>query len=65
MRIRIDAILCQGHGRCWETAPDLVDDDEEGRGVVRHPDGDVPTGFEAQAQSAANACPERAVVLDG
>lgn len=63
MRIRIDPERCQGHGRCWETAPDLIEDDERGRGVVRDPDADVPPEFEAQARQAANVCPERAVVL--
>lgn len=60
MRIHIDSERCEGHGRCWENAPDLVYDDEAGRGVVRG-DGTVPTEFEAQALAARNACPERAV----
>ncbi len=60
MRIRIDTERCEGHGRCWENAPDLVYDDEAGRGVVRG-DGTVAPEFEAQAIAARNACPERAV----
>lgn len=63
MKIRIDSGLCEGHGRCWETAPDLVADGDDGRGVVRDPDGDIPAQFEAQAHAAAGVCPERAVVL--
>jgi ferredoxin len=63
MKIRIDADLCEGHGRCWETAPDLVEDDDRGRGVVRDPDATVPPELEAQAREAANVCPERAVIL--
>jgi ferredoxin len=63
MKIRIDADLCEGHGRCWETAPDLVEDDDRGRGVVRNPGADVPPACEAQAREAANVCPERAVIL--
>lgn len=63
MKIRIDAERCEGHGRCWETAPDLIEDDDRGHGVVRDPDGIVPPELEAQARHAANVCPERAVVL--
>lgn len=63
MRIRIDDARCEGHGRCWETAPDLIEDDDNGRGAVRDPDAVVPPELEAQARQAANVCPERAVVL--
>jgi ferredoxin len=64
MRIRIDEERCEGHGRCWETAPDLVEDDDRGRGVVRDPEGVVPAPLEDQARQAANVCPERAVILE-
>jgi ferredoxin len=63
VRIRIDDGRCEGHGRCWETAPDLIEDDDRGRGVVRDPDAVVPAALEAQARHAANVCPEQAVVL--
>ena len=62
MRIVIDAESCQGHGRCWDSAPELVDCDEAGRGVVRG-DGVVPAELEAKAKAAFRACPERAVTL--
>lgn len=62
MRIRIDPLTCEGHGRCWETAPALVEDDEDGRGVVRG-EGVVPLELEGEARAAVNACPERAVIL--
>ena len=62
MRIAIDAESCQGHGRCWESAPELVDYDEAGRGVVRG-DGVVPAALETEAKAAFHACPERAVTL--
>jgi len=64
MRIRIDEARCEGHGRCWETAPGLIEDDDRGRGVVLDPDAPVPAELEAQARQAANVCPERAVLLD-
>lgn len=64
MRIRIDPELCAGHARCWETASSLLDDDEDGRGVVRNPHSLVPPELEEQARKAASVCPERAVILD-
>jgi ferredoxin len=62
MRISIDPERCEGHGRCWENAPRLVEDDEAGRGLVRG-DGIVTPELEEQARAAVRACPERAVVL--
>lgn len=62
MRISIDAARCEGHGRCWDTAPELVGDDEAGRGVIKG-DGTVPAGLEEQASTAVRACPEQAIVL--
>ncbi|MCW2621500.1 MAG: putative ferredoxin [Frankiales bacterium] len=61
MKISIDADKCQGHGRCYELAPNLVEDDERSRGWVRTPE--VPAGLEEEARAAASACPERAVLL--
>ncbi len=65
MRISIDAERCEGHGRCWETAPELVVDDERGHGVVRAPGQDLPAELEQSARRAASACPEQAVTISG
>lgn len=62
MKARIDAGLCQGHGRCYDLAPDLFGEDDEGYGTVLG-DGDVPPGQEGDARRAALNCPERAIVL--
>lgn len=62
MKISIDPERCQGHGRCWDTAPDLVDADDDGRGVIRGP-GEVPPELVDQAETAERVCPERAVIL--
>lgn len=61
MRISIDAELCHGHGRCYELAPGLITDDERSRGYVPTPE--VPAELEDEARAAANACPERAVIV--
>jgi ferredoxin len=67
MRVQIDSSLCQGHGRCYDLAPDLFGDDEDGYAILteRTADGQVPPGSEDDAQLAADNCPESAVVLEG
>ena len=63
MKVQINPELCQGHGRCYDLAPGLFGDDEEGYGQVLG-DGTVrglrrsPT----RAWPPLN-CPEHAVEL--
>jgi ferredoxin len=65
VKVQIDAALCQGHGRCYDLAPGLFGEDEEGYGKVL-PDGVVPAGQEADARRAALNCPEHAIgVVEG
>lgn len=64
MKVHLDPGLCQGHGRCYDLAPDVFGDDEEGYGVVLG-DGVVPPGKEQDARLAAANCPERAITVDG
>jgi ferredoxin len=68
MRVQIDPALCQGHGRCYDLAPDLFDDDEDGYATLTEltADGQVPAGREDDARLAAANCPESAIaVLEG
>jgi ferredoxin len=60
VKLQIDAKVCQGHGRCYDLAPDLFGDDEEGFGQVLA-DGIVPPGKEQEARLAVANCPERAI----
>jgi ferredoxin len=60
LKVQIDAGLCQGHGRCYDLAPGLFSDDEEGYGQVLA-DGVVPAGQEDDARRAALNCPEHAI----
>ena len=62
MKLHIDSARCQGHGRCYDLAPDLFGDDEEGYGMVRG-DGIVPADREHDARLAVANCPERAIEL--
>jgi ferredoxin len=58
VKVSIDAARCQGHGRCYDLAPETFGEDDEGYGQVLGP---VPVGLEAQARLAAVNCPERAI----
>ena len=62
MKVQIDSGRCQGHGRCYDIAPGLFGEDDEGYGTVRG-DGLVPAGEEQEARLAAANCPEQAVIL--
>jgi ferredoxin len=61
LKVSIDFDKCQGHGRCFDVAPELFEDDE-GYGSVKG-DGDVGPGLVEAAKSAVRQCPERAVAL--
>lgn len=62
VRVQISTDRCQGHGRCYDLAPELFAEDEEGYGQVTG-DGAVPGGGERAARLAAENCPERAIHL--
>ena len=60
MKVSIDAKKCQGHGRCYDLAPGIFGEDEEGYGVVRD-DGAVPPPEQEKARLAVLNCPESAI----
>jgi ferredoxin len=62
VKVQINSQLCQGHGRCYDLAPSLFGDDDEGYGRVLG-DGVVPPGQEQDARLAVANCPERAIEL--
>ena len=62
MKLNIDPAVCQGHGRCYDLAPDLFGDDDEGFGQVLG-DGIVSPDEEPEARLAVANCPERAITL--
>ena len=62
MRVQIDPGRCQGHGRCYDLAPELFGEDEDGYGTVLG-DGGVPAGREDDARLAQANCPEDAIAL--
>jgi ferredoxin len=61
MKASVDRTKCQGHSRCFQIAPELFRQDEQGFAFTSG--GDVPAGLEAKAREAELNCPETAIVL--
>lgn len=55
----IDDGLCFGHGRCYSTAPEVFEPDEDGRGRVK--DGADFAAHAAAIDQAIVLCPESAI----
>jgi ferredoxin len=62
VKVQINPERCQGHGRCYDLAPGVFSDDDEGYGKVLG-DDTMPPGKEHDARLAAANCPERAIEL--
>ena len=62
MRMRINPIMCEGHGLCVELLPELIRLDDWGYPILDVPD--VPRELDALAKRAADACPTLALLLD-
>jgi ferredoxin len=60
--LNIDAGRCQGHNRCYQIAPELVEIDDYGTAKARG-DGAVAEGLLDKARLAVKNCPEHAVRL--
>ena len=64
MQIVIRADQCEGHGRCYDIAPELFLPDAEGHSELVIHDGRVPPDHEHRALTAVRNCPERALSLE-
>jgi ferredoxin len=60
VRVRIDPARCQGHGRCYDLAPDLFTEDEDGYGTVVGSGEIAPDRADDAGLAVAN-CPEQAI----
>jgi len=58
----VDLELCVGHGRCYELAPEIFDEDERGHCKLKIER--VPSEHRAQALRGATNCPEHAILVD-
>lgn len=63
MRVHVDERRCQGHGRCYATAPEVFAPDDLGNGREIG-DGTVPVELEHDARIAVANCPERAITTE-
>jgi ferredoxin len=63
LRVQIDHDLCQGHGRCYDLAPGVFGEDEDGYSVLQCAGGRVPADLEAAARLAVANCPEEALSI--
>lgn len=61
MQLKVDEMLCSGHGRCARFAPAVFSLDEAGFNMAVGGVVDVPPGEEENATKAMKACPERAI----
>jgi ferredoxin len=59
--VKIDITGCQGHGRCYETCPEVFAPDLEGFATLI-PEVD-PSPFAPAVRRAAALCPERAITV--
>jgi ferredoxin len=63
VRVSINSPQCQGHGRCYDLAPGVFSEDDEGYGQAPA-DGVVSPGSEPAARLAEANCPEHAISLE-
>ncbi len=63
MRLKIDEVLCSGHGRCWKYAPDVFPIDDDGFNLLRGSIIEIPADQEEAATKGMKACPERAITM--
>jgi ferredoxin len=62
MRVIVDLGKCQGHGRCYDLAPDVFEPDARGHVDVAV-DGDLPPVLQPDARIGVRNCPEAALRL--
>lgn len=60
-RLRVARERCIGAGMCALTAPEVFDQDDDGRVLLLH--AEPPTAHRAAAQMAAGVCPSGAITL--
>jgi ferredoxin len=55
---------CQGHGRCYTLAPQLLESDDEGYVTISGGDPiEVPEDMRELAEDVVGSCPENAISL--
>ena len=60
--LRVNPILCDGHGLCAELLPEAIELDEWGYPMIER--GPLPRSLEPHARRAVAACPVLALRLE-
>ena len=60
--LRVNPILCDGHGLCAELLPEAIELDEWGYPIIEQ--APLPRSLEAHARRAVAACPVLALRLE-
>ncbi len=59
MKVHVNLEECVGHGRCYDLAPHVFGEDEQGHcRILRE---EIPRELEEEARLAAKNCPEKAI----
>jgi ferredoxin len=61
-RLRVDWILCDGHGLCGDMLPELIDLDEWRYPILRP--GPVDRALLHDVRRAVDCCPMKALILE-
>lgn len=61
MKVVVDPVLCQGHGQCVESAPEIFEVRDDGLAYVLR-DADTPELI-AKTQEASSRCPVDAILM--
>lgn len=61
MHIDVNLALCEGHGLCEQTAPDVYELDTEGLVRIRH--AELSEAAAAAAEAGARVCPVSALTI--
>ncbi len=67
MRVRVDLQLCQGHGMCEDTAPEVFRVVESEDGTYSHVEILLPepdAGLAQKVEEAVRFCPARALAIE-
>ncbi len=62
MKVHVDPEKCVGHGRCYELAPEVFAEDEQGH--CRLLMEEVPPDLEKAARTGEENCPEEAITVE-
>jgi ferredoxin len=62
MRLRVNPIMCEGHGLCAELLPELIRLDDWGYPIID--EAPVTPELQGLARRAVDACPTLALLLE-